>query len=1137
MLPTNVMSFMKKMVTTNESGPPGTDPSADSGTLSKLRQTLSSSLMTAQDKVTKLTPSGRTSEPMPSTPPDSTPTKPEETAPTTPPKSQPKVDSGKPPCRSGACRVCLKSFKPDDYSRTCFECQQKVCEDCASYSKLDVNEDENTWRCSICRRKMQSRAQPVMPQDSTDSLLDVPVLEALTRRHSDAKIGSSGAPSGPSGLAPPRSPELRRHSDVSPASLKELEKSVLRVAGERREEMRWERELEWRHKRGSAGAAVNAGPSVAPSSGGSSPSVERRMFPSENWHKQEDGELLEGGDDDWRRHGGGMQTPNVTGSTRGTSRQTVRRKSRVQKQHSYDDEIKGSGTTSAGPNLGPQTGDVGLGLPVQLPRRASAYDVYATRGNDPASSISALTMNVAAPRSEGSPAVGRRSSFRVPPPTDSEEQPGGTPLSPETAAVCPSLIVDEDRRTRRRGSQLPDINAIRARGEGSRASINVPIPRPAEDHLTDSVRRQQSVTDGEAIKIVIHDVDYDPNLRSKRRVTLKKDPTDKAHRTRGFGMRVVGGKAGADGRLFAYVVWTVPGGPAEKGGLQQGDKVLEWCGVSLVDRSFEEVCAIMDHTGDTAELLVEQGTDLRMCDLLDEPMPGASRKNSGEALGLQLESEGDKSPASPTRRKLPKTPEQLAREKAVSGRIQLQVWYHDEKNELVVSVLAADDLAPREDTGFGTLPEAYVQFRLLPFTEDQNAVKTEVAEPSQNPIWNTTVELGNISGEQLMEKNVEVTLWDFRPDKEQVFLGECSVDLQKALLDDRPVWYRLEDPHQLRSGGSTRTSPRTSLANELTQRLLLKGNRSFSEEKESDLELDTCGFLHPDHAYTAGSRRGSSQSEQLEVETYQLNKDFSRSLPGSRRSSFQSPQNAEKADVPPPTYNKERRRSSVCQRMRDPDEIYRSLKAVAKGEMGLLGRSHTFRDKQGSRRGKDTKGRGRKGSVAVVEKIEASFTCSSPSDEEEKWSSKDLKPMGPGQIKPRGYQQTGNLKLKLSLLMTKGQLEVEVICARGIEGEPPDTYVKTYLRDGERWLQKRKTRPVRHSLEPQFHQTLRYSACDVLGRSLVIMLWEKQSGFEHNVGLGGAEVALDAIKLTTLTVGWYPLFPIQTLGSDSNDSP
>lgn len=105
-------------------------------------------------------------------------------------------------------------------------------------------------------------------------------------------------------------------------------------------------------------------------------------------------------------------------------------------------------------------------------------------------------------------------------------------------------------------------------------------------------------------------------------------------------MRVVGGKTGADGRLFAYIVWTVPGGEAESvGGLRQGDKILEWCGISLVDRSFEEVCSIMDRTGDVAELLVEHASDFRMCDLLEDnsiqPQPAVvanvcsnQRKNS-----------------------------------------------------------------------------------------------------------------------------------------------------------------------------------------------------------------------------------------------------------------------------------------------------------------------------------------------------------------------------------------------------------------------------------------------------------------------------------------------------------------------------
>ncbi|KAF7398715.1 hypothetical protein HZH66_006612 [Vespula vulgaris] len=108
----------------------------------------------------------------------------------------------------------------------------------------------SSWRCSVCRRKIASRDQPIVTQESTDSLLEVPILEALQRRHSDARLGcQSGSQLGGigSGLAPPRSPELRRHSDVSPASLKELEK-FRKVAGERREDLKWERDLDRKSK-------------------------------------------------------------------------------------------------------------------------------------------------------------------------------------------------------------------------------------------------------------------------------------------------------------------------------------------------------------------------------------------------------------------------------------------------------------------------------------------------------------------------------------------------------------------------------------------------------------------------------------------------------------------------------------------------------------------------------------------------------------------------------------------------------------------------------------------------------------------------------------------------------------------------
>lgn len=51
-----------------------------------------------------------------------------------------------------------------------------VCLSNQIYFKFqDSAEDLNHWRCSVCRRKMSSRI--CIPQDSTDSNLDVPVLE------------------------------------------------------------------------------------------------------------------------------------------------------------------------------------------------------------------------------------------------------------------------------------------------------------------------------------------------------------------------------------------------------------------------------------------------------------------------------------------------------------------------------------------------------------------------------------------------------------------------------------------------------------------------------------------------------------------------------------------------------------------------------------------------------------------------------------------------------------------------------------------------------------------------------------------------------------------------------------------------
>lgn len=239
-------------------------------------------------------------------------------------------------------------------------------------------------------------------------------------------------------------------------------------------------------------------------------------------------------------------------------------------------------------------------------------------------------------------------------------------------------------------------------------------------------------------------------------------------------------------------------------------------------------------------------------------------------------------------------------------------------------------------------------------------IQTEVSAPSSSPIWNSTITFNNIRAETLMDRHIEVTLWDLAPHTESVYMGECVVQLQKAFLEDHAMWYRLEDPHNHRTvsmlaSRSPSVSPRGSISVEhggcLNRMPTRRENMYRSISDDVDSIGDGTTLLHPDHAYAGGSRRGSSQSETLEVEVYQLGKDFSRSLPGSRRSSFQDreQQAAEAAaaaaaamgmggsaggETPPAStvYMASGRRRSSCVR-RDPDETMRTLKTV-KSELG-----------------------------------------------------------------------------------------------------------------------------------------------------------------------------------------------------------
>ncbi|CAH0694212.1 unnamed protein product [Spodoptera exigua] len=217
------------------------------------------------------------------------------------------------------------------------------------------------------------------------------------------------------------------------------------------------------------------------------------------------------------------------------------------------------------------------------------------------------------------------------------------------------------------------------------------------------------------------------------------------------------------------------------------------------------------------------------------------------------------------------------------ARAQLQVWFECDLRKLVVVLIAADDLPPRDHTlGYGDEPEAFARIRLLPSLESCPPVETDPASASCSPVWNATLSFGGLTADLLAGRALELTLWDACPGIDPVLIGECTMEIEKAFAEERAVWWTLEE----RGPRSANASPRGSLTG---ARALRRGD--FASQRSVSDDVDSIGecasLLHPDHAWVGGSRRGSSQSETLEVEVYQLGKDFSRSLPGSRRSSFQ----------------------------------------------------------------------------------------------------------------------------------------------------------------------------------------------------------------------------------------------------------
>ncbi|XP_071081619.1 uncharacterized protein [Haliotis cracherodii] len=125
------------------------------------------------------------------------------------------------------------------------------------------------------------------------------------------------------------------------------------------------------------------------------------------------------------------------------------------------------------------------------------------------------------------------------------------------------------------------------------------------------------------------------------------------------------------------------------------------------------------------------------------------------------------------------------------GDIQLQISQDDFDNTLNVHVIQSRNLRPRDING---LSDPFVKVYLLPGRGQENKRRTRHISRTLNPEWHQTLMFQNVARGELLNKVLEITLWDYDRFKTNDFLGELILELsEEGFLDNKPHWYPLRD--------------------------------------------------------------------------------------------------------------------------------------------------------------------------------------------------------------------------------------------------------------------------------------------------------------------------------------------------------
>ncbi|KAM4864906.1 regulating synaptic membrane exocytosis protein 2 isoform 14-T14 [Thomomys bottae] len=316
-----------------------------------------------------------------------------------------------------------------------------------------------------------------------------------------------------------------------------------------------------------------------------------------------------------------------------------------------------------------------------------------------------------------------------------------------------------------------------------------------------------------------------------------------------LGLKVVGGKMTESGRLCAFITKVKKGSLADTvGHLRPGDEVLEWNGRLLQGATFEEVYNIIleSKPEPQVELVVSRpiGDIPRIPDSTHVQMESSS--SSFESQKMERPSISVTSPVSPGMlRDVPQflsgqlSSQSLSRRTTpFVPRVQIKLWFDKVGHQLIVTILGAKDLPSRED---GRPRNPYVKIYFLPDRSDKNKRRTKTVKKTLEPKWNQTFIYSPVHRREFRERMLEITLWDQARvrEEESEFLGEILIELETALLDDEPHWYKLQthDVSSLPLPHPSPYLPRRQLHGESPTRRLQRSKR-ISDSEVSDYDCD-----------------------------------------------------------------------------------------------------------------------------------------------------------------------------------------------------------------------------------------------------------------------------------------------------------